>query len=80
MEQECKICLKNSFNRLIDNYPMDKTTKKSLSEKIELYISKINSDISTPEAARTLHQIFTEVTQDTDPCKEEKRKSNDLRS
>ena len=78
MEKECKICLKNSFDRLIDNYPIDKITKKSLSKKLGLYISKVNSEISTPEVAKTLHEIFTEVIHDPDPCKEEKKKSNNI--
>lgn len=78
MEQECKICLKKSFDRLFENYPMDKSIRKRLSNKLILYISKVNSNISTPEVARTLHEIYTEVVHDPDPYKEEKRKSNNI--
>lgn len=78
MDKECKKCLKKSFIRLIKKYPMDECVQKKLVKEMELYISKLNSNIATPEIARTLYEIFTETTNIPDPFKKEKKKSNDI--
>ncbi len=78
MEYKCKYCLIKSSEKLIDKILLGKEKKETLVNELFGYVSSVNSDIITTEAARRIHKIITKSIDNFDPCSYEKKKSNDL--
>ncbi len=78
MDNECKLCLIKSFERLLEEKSAGDIIKNELSGRIREYINSVNSELKTPEAAREIHRMLAETLHISDLHKEEKQKSNDI--
>ena len=76
MDNECKLCLIKSFDKLLEEKAADDSIKNDLSWRIREYIDSVNSELKTPEAAREIHRMLAETFHITDLHKEEKQRSN----
>jgi uncharacterized protein with ATP-grasp and redox domains len=78
MDNECKLCLIKSFERLLEEKVNDYNIKCGLYQEINKYINSVNSDIKTPEVARGVYNIISETLQISDLNEDSKQKSNDI--
>jgi uncharacterized protein with ATP-grasp and redox domains len=78
MDNECKLCLIKSFERLLEEKVNDYNIKCGLYQEINKYINSVNSDIKTPEVARGVYNIISEALQIPDLNEDSKQKSNDI--
>lgn len=78
MDKECRRCLIESFEKLLEKKVSDENIKCGLFEDINKYINNVNSDIKAPEVARELNNMLTETLNIPDLHKAEKQKSNDI--
>lgn len=78
MDNECRLCLKKSFEKLLEEKCNDYYIKCGLYNKINEYINSINSEIATPEVARGVYNIISKTLQISDLNEENKLKSNDI--
>ena len=78
MDNECRLCLKKSFEKLLEEKVNDYNIKCELYDEINEYINSVNSEITTPEVARGVYNIMSETLQISDLNEENKLKSNDI--
>ena len=78
MDNECRLCFKKSFEKLLEEKVNDYNIKCGLYDEINKYINSVNSEIATTEVARGVYNIISETLQITDLNKENKLKSNDI--
>ncbi len=77
MDNECKLCLIKSFEKILAEKSAGKI-KNELSGRIRDYVNGINSELITPEAAREINRMLTEKLNIYDLHKEEKLISNNI--
>ncbi len=78
MDKDCKQCLFNSFDKLLNEKISNKKTKNALLDKIKNRITSLNSEILAPEVAREIHHLISKYLLTNDPYKAEKQLSNNI--
>jgi uncharacterized protein with ATP-grasp and redox domains len=78
MDNECKLCLVKSFEKLLEEKAGSNTIKNELSGRIREYVYGVNSELKTPEVAREIHKMLAETLHIYDLHKEEKQRSNNI--
>lgn len=77
-DYRCFFCFAKAFERLLENENMSISARNSFTHKMTELYGKCQDDFSAPAFSRALHTILKKYTNNTDPYKEAKRKSNDF--
>jgi uncharacterized protein with ATP-grasp and redox domains len=78
MDNECKLCMIKSFEKILAEKSAGNKIKDELLRKISDYVYGVNSELITPEAAREINRMLTETLDIYDLHKEEKLRSNNI--
>jgi uncharacterized protein with ATP-grasp and redox domains len=78
MDNECKLCMIKSFEKILAEKSAGNKIKNELLRRINDYVYGINSELITPEAAREINRMLTETLNIYDLHKEEKLRSNNI--
>ena len=78
MNKECRLCLMESFKKLVDEKVSEDNIKYGLYDDISNFINNVNSEITTPEVARGVYNIISKGLQISDLNKNSKQISNDI--
>jgi uncharacterized protein with ATP-grasp and redox domains len=78
MDNECKLCMIKSFEKLLTEKSAGIKIKDKLLRRISDYVYGVDSELITPEAAREINRMLTETLNIYDLHKEEKLKSNNI--
>jgi len=78
MDKDCKKCLKNSFEKLLNEKISEEKIKNAVFDQINNYISSVNSEIIVPEVAREIHHLVSKYLLNNDLYKAEKQISNEI--
>jgi damage-control phosphatase, subfamily I len=77
-DYRCFYCFARAFEKLLEKENMSVESKNNFTRELAELYAKTKDNFSAPEFSRELHALLRPYTNNSDPYKEAKRKSNDL--